>query len=125
MRLIRQLLAESLLLAAMGGILGMAIAEIGVRAIVIPRLAPEFSAWGAVASDLHLAVKTVEARSDGGTNAWQPKETAAAVGDEIEWKIGSGTHVSMTQNHYLGRRIANPGAAAALDAWHDVEEFGE
>ena len=27
-------------------------AEIGVRAIVIPRLAPEFSAWGAVSSDL-------------------------------------------------------------------------
>jgi hypothetical protein len=27
--------------------------------------------------------------------------------------------VSMTQNFYLGRRIANPGAAAALDAWHD------
>jgi putative ABC transport system permease protein len=34
MRLIRQLLAESLLLAVMGGILGVAIAEIGVRALV-------------------------------------------------------------------------------------------
>jgi putative ABC transport system permease protein len=34
MRLIRQQLAESLLLAAMGGILGMVIAEIGVRALV-------------------------------------------------------------------------------------------
>jgi len=28
----------------------------------------------------------------------------------------------MTQNFYLGRRIANPGAAAALDAWHDQED---
>jgi putative ABC transport system permease protein len=34
MRLIRQLLAESLLMAAIGGILGMAVAEIGVRALV-------------------------------------------------------------------------------------------
>ena len=30
--------------------------------------------------------------------------------------------VSMTQNFYLGRRIANPSAAAALDAWHDQED---
>jgi putative ABC transport system permease protein len=33
-RLIRQLLAESLLLAAIGGVLGMIIAEIGIRALV-------------------------------------------------------------------------------------------
>jgi integrase len=30
--------------------------------------------------------------------------------------------VSMTQNFYYGRRIANPGAAAALDAWHGLED---
>jgi putative ABC transport system permease protein len=35
MRLMRQLLAESLLLAAVGGILGMIVAKMGVRAIVV------------------------------------------------------------------------------------------
>jgi putative ABC transport system permease protein len=33
-RLIRQLLTESLLLAAMGGVAGMAVAQLGVRALV-------------------------------------------------------------------------------------------
>lgn len=28
----------------------------------------------------------------------------------------------MTQNYYFGRRIANPHAAAALDAWNDRED---
>jgi hypothetical protein len=28
----------------------------------------------------------------------------------------------MTQNFYYGRRIANPGAADALDAWHGLED---
>jgi hypothetical protein len=28
----------------------------------------------------------------------------------------------MTRNHDLGRRAANPAAAAALDAWHDQED---
>jgi integrase len=30
--------------------------------------------------------------------------------------------VSMTQNFYYGRRIANPGVADALDAWHGLED---
>lgn len=47
-------------------------------------------------------------------------QTPRAIADQL-----GHAHVSMTQNHYLGRRIANPGAAAALDAWHDEEEFGE
>ncbi|MDT7742252.1 MAG: hypothetical protein QOE59_1330 [Actinomycetota bacterium] len=30
--------------------------------------------------------------------------------------------VSMTQNYYFGRRIVNPAAADALDAWHEENE---
>jgi putative ABC transport system permease protein len=47
-RLIRQLLTESLLLAAIGGILGMAVAEIGVRALLAlsPPGLPRVSAIG-------------------------------------------------------------------------------
>jgi len=48
-------------------------------------------------------------------------QTPRAVADQL-----GHAHVSMTQNHYLGRRIANPGAAAALDhAWRDEEESRE
>lgn len=47
-------------------------------------------------------------------------QTSRAIADQL-----GHARVSMTQNHYLGRRIANPGAAAALDAWHDEEESGE
>ena len=50
MRLLRQLLAESLLLAAMGGILGMVIAEIGVRALVALS-PPELPRIGAISVD--------------------------------------------------------------------------
>jgi integrase len=47
-------------------------------------------------------------------------QTPRAIADQL-----GHAHVSMTQNHYLGRRIANPGAAAALAAWHDEEKSGE
>jgi hypothetical protein len=30
--------------------------------------------------------------------------------------------VSMTQTYYVGRRMVNPAAADALDAWHEENE---
>ena len=50
MRLIRQLLAESLLLAAIGGVLGLAIAELGVRGLVALS-PPGLSRAGAIGVD--------------------------------------------------------------------------
>lgn len=49
-RLIRQLLSESLLLAVIGGVLGMVIAQIGVRALVALR-PPAFPRVGAISVD--------------------------------------------------------------------------
>lgn len=51
-------------------------------------------------------------------------DTAGQTPRSIADQLGQ-AHVSMTQNHHLGRRIASPGAAAALDAWHDEEKSGE
>ena len=47
----------------------------------------------------------------------QSGQSPRAVADQL-----GHAQVSMTQNFYLGRRIANPGAAAALDTWHDQED---
>jgi integrase len=47
----------------------------------------------------------------------QSGQSSRSIADQL-----GHAQVSMTQNHYLGRRIANPAAAAALDAWHDQED---
>jgi integrase len=44
-------------------------------------------------------------------------QTPRAVADQL-----GHAQVSMTQNYYFGRRIVNPAAAAALDAWHEENE---
>lgn len=44
-------------------------------------------------------------------------QTPRAVADQL-----GHAQVSMTQNYYFGRRIANPAAADALDAWHEENE---
>jgi integrase len=53
------------------------------------------------------------------------RRTCATILDQSSRSIADQlghAQVSMTQNHYLGRRIANPGGAAALDAWHGQED---
>jgi len=37
-------------------------------------------------------MKTIEAKIVNGNPVWQPKDTSASVGDEIEWKLTSGLH---------------------------------
>jgi integrase len=44
-------------------------------------------------------------------------QTPRAVADQL-----GHAQVSMTQNYYFGRRIVNPAAADALDAWHEENE---
>ena len=44
-------------------------------------------------------------------------QSPRAVADQL-----GHAQVSMTQNIYFGRRIANPSAASALDAWHNLED---
>jgi plastocyanin len=59
-------------------------------------------------SAVSAAEKTIEAIIDGGGNpVWQPMNTPAAVGDEVEWKLGNGPH---------GVRITN---------WSDVKDHVE
>lgn len=41
-------------------------------------------------------------------------QSSRAVADQL-----GHAQVSMTQNHYMGRRVVNPAAADALDAWHE------
>ncbi len=47
-------------------------------------------------------------------------QSPRAVADQL-----GHAHISTTQDHYFGRRIANPAAADALDLWHDQEDSGE
>lgn len=47
-------------------------------------------------------------------------QTPRAVADQL-----GHAHISTTQDHYFGRRIANPAAATALDVWHDQEDSHE
>lgn len=47
-------------------------------------------------------------------------QTPRAVADQL-----GHAQVSMTQNYYFGRRIVNPAAADALDAWHEENENHE
>ncbi len=50
----------------------------------------------------------------------QSGQSPRAVADQL-----GHAHISTTQDHYFGRRIANPAAADALDLWHDREDSGE
>jgi N-methylhydantoinase A len=79
-------------------------AEIGVRAILIPRLAPEFSAWGAVCSDLRsmneqeLPPKPLRDSLKEVNAALEQLEARAlselrGAGDELKRRAGSGVEV--------------------------------
>src|SRR5437870_5908211 len=67
-RIVRQLLTESLLLSTIGGILGLAIAALGVRALLavnlgnIPRIGPDGASvtpdWGVLVFTLVLSLVT-------------------------------------------------------------------
>jgi integrase len=45
-------------------------------------------------------------------------QSSRAVADQL-----GHAQVSMTQNFSFGRRIVNPAAADALDAWHEESEI--
>jgi N-methylhydantoinase A len=79
-------------------------ADIGVRSIVIPRLAPEFSAWGAVCSDLRsmneqeLPPRALRSVLKEVNEALAQLESRAlgelgGAGDELRRRAGSGVEV--------------------------------
>ncbi len=90
---------------AAGQYVGQYAAEIGVKSIIIPRLAPEFSAWGAVCSDLRsmieheIPTRPFKGNLDDIGEIFDRLEARAmdelaGVGEELERKTGKGLEIS-------------------------------